>query len=195
MNTAALSALSAWVGGVISWVVAAAFDYQARENALATRIKELLVEIKYDKPKEKDYGLDPNDSADVRAEKLKEAAANQIGGKPGFGDSLKETYTQPLFVGTLTGGVGLFFTPQNRQMGVPLLLWVAVTAATIVITVLSGKNYRVAGTLRHWCFVIGAWGLVLAVFVGAAWAASQGEDPRPQPHPSHSPAGDRPDGG
>jgi len=195
MNSAAFSALSGWAGGVISWLIAAAFDYQARENALSKRIGEIEIELKYDPKKGEDYGLDPSDDAKKRAEKLSEAAANQIGGKPGFWDSLQETYTQPLFVGCLTGGVGLFSAPQNRQIGTPLLLWVAVTAGTIVIALLNGKRYQTSSVVRHWAFIGLAWLVVFAVFAGAAWSASQADEAGSGLPAVQGGAPDRPDGG
>lgn len=195
MDVAALSALSGWIGGLISWVVAASFDYRARESALSKRAAVLDVECRYDKDKAKDYGLDPNDKPKDRAEKIKEAAATEIGGKPSIGDSFQETYTQPLFVGALTGVVSVFFAPLNRQMGLPMLLWVAVIAGTIAVALLDGRDFSVAKVLRHWCFIAGAWLLVLLFFVGAAWAASRADDGTTQ-HPTPRQAvPDHPDGG
>jgi lipopolysaccharide export LptBFGC system permease protein LptF len=194
MDTGALSALLGWIGGLVSWGVAASFDYRARESALSKRAAVLEVETRYDKDKAKDYGLDPNDKLKERADKIMEAAANEIGGNPSVGNSLQETYTQPLLVGALTGAASVFLTPQNRQMGVPMLLWVAVIAGTFTIALLDGKDFGVAKVLRHWTFIVGAWLVVLIFFVGVAWAASRTENGATQQPVYHSvPAG--PDGG
>jgi len=197
MNVAMFSALSAWVGGVISWFIAAAFDYSARETALKNQIGLLEIELKYAPSKATTYSIDLTLKAtDPKKydQSIRDAAANQLTGMPAFWDSLQETYTQPLFVSSLTGGIAFFGAPQNREIGLPLLLWITATAGTIVIAILNGKDFGVTRTIRHGWFILGSWLIVLGVFVGAAFGASHVDAKNEKPS-IELPKGDHPDGG
>lgn len=162
MNTAAISAIFAWIGGVISWLIAAAFDYQARAHAFSNARTQLQVELKYN----------PNRASEIGD--VDEAAGNVTGGRSSFTESLAETYTQPLFVSSFTGVASLFAFPKNGELAVPLLLWLMVTALALIVTILNAKHLDSAKELRRWWVVVLAWVIVLATSLYSGWAASQG---------------------
>lgn len=146
------SAIWAWVGGLISWLVsgcAAHIDHQRRFRERRERYQGACEQ-------DADYAETIGD-VDV-------AVANLVG-KPDFIQALLRTHSQPLFVGVLTGGVTFFGSPGTLNLGVPLVLWVCLLVGSLLLTSLSSPTLDSSKALERWWVVIPAWLVVLVLFV------------------------------
>ena len=161
MSSPLVSVLATWVAGLVSWALAATYDYRERDRRAVALRAQIESESKYDVFKKAEYGEDIN-----------QAVANRLGGTPSFPDSLLETYCQPLFVSTVSGGAVLVFGASGPGTTTAAIIWVLAIAATFVLSWINIRGTEAGYWLRRWRVVAPAWTVTLIVYGACAYLAS-----------------------
>lgn len=143
----------AWVGGLVSWLIAATFDYIQCAQRFRDEKQVLIGACERDEKYREEIG------------DINEAAANRAGGLPEFTKSLERNHSQPLLVSVITAVVSFFGTPRGGDMNWSLAIWVLLLIAVLVVASLSSPGLPTARHLNRWQVALACWMATLAVFL------------------------------
>lgn len=134
-----------WLGGVLSWAVAAAFDYWPRKSQFDAHQEAVSMDAAY--------------ASFIKSQPKPSPVWSD---EPSIWTSVRLVSSPTLLVTVLTSLVTLFGTP-GVHTGTLLVIWVVLLVIVLVVAILGVLDKRSAPKFTRWQVGVGLWGVTLVV--------------------------------